>query len=61
MDIDLLLPAFLENGDEVKDVPYFIDRLEILPKASSKRKNKNNIYAIANKKKVAYAGFFIFQ
>ena len=25
------------------------------------RKNKNNIYAIANKKKVAYAGFFIFQ
>ena len=36
----LVVAAFLENGDEVKDVPYFIDRLEILPKASSKEKIK---------------------
>ena len=54
----LVVAAFLENGDEVKDVPYFIRDTS---KGFVKRKNKNNIYAIANKKKVAYAGFFIFQ
>ena len=55
----LVVAAFLENGDEVKDVPYFIDRLEILPKASSKEKIKTKQYSNITSKNVLFLCFII--
>ena len=47
----LIVAAFLENGDDPRQKPDFIDRLELLPKPSSREKVKNILLSSLIRKK----------
>lgn len=55
----LVVAAFLEGGDDPNLKPDFIDRLEILPKATSKEKLKNiTMNSLIGKKKPMQVSLF---
>lgn len=57
----LVVAAFLEGGDDPNLKPDFIERLEILPKATSKEKLKNITMNSLIGKEKANAGFSILE